>query len=87
LSWSCPRSRWLIDNLDCNAAIVAIKASARRASLSGTGRAAPSHLIAVTHAKAIEEASISTEELGRELDELTNNNPARLEPLSGLSDP
>jgi rhamnose utilization protein RhaD (predicted bifunctional aldolase and dehydrogenase) len=59
-----------IADLDCNCAIVAIKASERRASLSGAGSAQPSHLIAVMHAKAIEEAPTSTEQMRRALDSL-----------------
>jgi rhamnose utilization protein RhaD (predicted bifunctional aldolase and dehydrogenase) len=79
--------KYAIDNLDCTAAIVAIKASERRASLSGAGSAAPSHLITVMQAKAIEEAPTSTEHLRRVLDELMNKNPARLEPPPEPSDP
>jgi hypothetical protein len=67
-----------IDNLDCGAAIVAIKASERRASLSGAGSAVPSHLLMVMNQHAVEHAETSTESLRRVLDELTAK--ARLEP-------
>ena len=69
--------RKAIDDLDCAAAIVAIKASERRASLTGAN-APPGHLVTVMHANAIEHQETSTENLRRVLDELTN--PARLEP-------
>lgn len=61
-----------IADLDCNCAVVTIKASERRAALSGAGSAQPPHLIAVMHAKAIEEAPTSTERLRKVLSELRN---------------
>ena len=60
--------RYAIENLDCNAALIAIKASERRASLSIAGSAQPSHLVAITHAKALEEAPTSTQQLRNVLD-------------------
>ena len=62
--------RYAIENLDCNAALVAIKASERRASLSGAGSAQPSHLVAIIHAKALEAAPTSTESALRVLQQL-----------------
>lgn len=61
----------------------------RRASLSGAGSAAPSHLIAVMHmhAKAIEEAPSSTEQIRRVLDELIRTDPKRLAAQMPPSEP
>jgi hypothetical protein len=57
-----------IADLDCTAAIVSIKASERRASLSGAGSAQPSHLITVMSARALEEAPTSTGHMRNLLD-------------------
>jgi hypothetical protein len=59
-----------IADLDCTAAIVAIKASERRASLQGAGSALPSHLLTIMHAQAIAEAPTSTQLLRNSLDNL-----------------
>lgn len=66
-----------IAELDCTAAIVAIKASERRASLTGAS-APPAHLVTIMHQNALEEAPTSTEHLRRVLDALRH--PERLEP-------
>lgn len=76
-----------IADLDCSAAIVAIKASERRASLSGAGSAAPSHLLTIMHAQAIEEAPTSTEQFRRVLDELIRTDPKRLAAQEPPADP
>lgn len=76
-----------MEQMDPSLAVIALKANERRASLSGAGSAAPSHLIAVMHAKAIEEAPSSTEQIRRVLDELIRTDPKRLAAQMPPSEP
>lgn len=62
--------RKAMDEMDHQAAVIALKSNERRASLQGGGSAQPSHLIFTMNAKAIEAAPTSTRRLRNSLDSL-----------------
>jgi hypothetical protein len=65
-----------IDDLDCAAAVVAIKASERRASLTGAN-APPNRLVTVMHAAPLQERPTSTQRIAAVMERLVAEGQAK----------